>query len=417
MTDTKTTAVFPLTREPALPEAASIAAAELPVIAVLVGLALTMQVAINIMIPALPALGAELGATPLGGKLTLTAFIVGYGCSPLFIGPLADRFGRRPVLICGLSLYALASVACTVAPSIETLVMARFLQGFGGASGIVNARAIARDLWSGAKFSRVNAYLSAGQGIGPLLAPLVGALLQEHLGWRSVFGFTALFGAGLLLAYAALLAESNAQRLQTLAFAALRRGYREVLGSRRFLQPALTSAFSFASWYAFFAGAPHLFIDLGGLSPSGFGAIVSIMVTGFVVTTIVAGRKAATWGEERLVAAGRALAVAGIAATALVVLFDPGNVYAIVPPMIVYAAGSGFLLPMLNAAALRPFPHLAGTAAAASMALFNSASALGTVAAGLVESVSPEAFVVVMVLAQCLSVAAHLAFSPKAAGA
>jgi len=380
---------------------------DVSIMAVLVGLALMMQIAINIMIPALPAIGASLQATPLWTGLTLTAFIVGYGFAPLILGPLSDRFGRRPVLICGLLLYAAAGVACALAASIEHLVLARLVQGFGGGAGLVASRAIARDLYSGAKFTRVNAYLSTGQGIGPLLAPLIGALLQEQFGWRSTFAFTALFGATLLMAYTATLSETNLRRLVRLDTTALRRAYREVLGSRQFMRPALTSAFSFASWYTFFAAAPAFFIEQFGKSPSYFGAIVSGLITGFVAATIIAGRKAQVWGEVRLISAGRLLAFVGVAGAGLVALIGMSDPYSIIIAMLIYSTGSGFLLALLTAAALRPFPHIAGTASSLSIAIFQFVCAAGTVAAGLVASYSPYAFIGVMLAAQCLSVMAH----------
>lgn len=366
-----------------------------------------MQVSINIMIPALPAIGAGLHATPLWNGFTLTAFMIGYGVAPLFLGPLSDRYGRRPVLICGLILYTVASTACALAPSIEHLVAARLIQGFGGGAGLVNSRAIARDLFSGAKFTRVSAYLSASQGIGPMLAPLIGALLQEQFGWRSTFAFTAVFGAGLLLAYSALVAETNTKRLTRLDVSALKRGYREVLGSRQFLRPALTSAFSFASWYTFFAAGPAFFIDQFGQSPAEFGTVLFSLITGFVATTVLAGRKATSWGEARLISVGRLLAFLGVATAGALALAGMSTPHAIVGPLFLYSAGCGFLLPLLNATALRPFPHIAGTASSIQGAIFQATCASGTVAAGLVASYSATAFFAVMFAAQCLSVAAY----------
>jgi DHA1 family bicyclomycin/chloramphenicol resistance-like MFS transporter len=392
---------------------AQIDSGEIGTIAVLIGLALMMQVSINIMIPALPAISSELGATPMWEKLTLTAFMIGYGVSPLMIGPLSDRYGRRPVLLCGLAVFVAASIGCTLAPSIESLVWARFLQGVGGGSGLILNRAIARDLYSGIKLSRVSAYLSAGQGIGPMLAPLVGAALQEQFGWRSTFAFTAIFGASLMLGYAVVIAESNTHRIERLDFTALRHGYREVLGARPFLRAAFTTSFSFAVWYTFFAGAPTLFITHYGMSPSQFGGFVSLLVFGFVGAGILVGRKVVAWGEERFVAAGITLASVGIAGSGIWALTGTEEVLLLAIPMTIYSIGGGILLPLLSASAIRPYGHIAGTASAAFSIVFMGTSAAGTVMAGLVEGISASAFFAVMFVFQCLSVCVYLMMAKR----
>jgi DHA1 family bicyclomycin/chloramphenicol resistance-like MFS transporter len=236
---------------------------------------------------------------------------------------------------------------------------------------------------------------------------VIGAFLQEEFGWRSTFAFTAIFGAVLLLTYSTIFSETNNQRLTRLDIAALKKGYREVASSRRFLQPVLTSSLSLASWYTFFAAAPALFIEQFGMTPSEFGLIISTQVTGFVGATILTGRKAALWGEDRLIGVGRLLSVAGVTSVGLVALAGNLSPYTILPSMIVYSAGSGLLFPLLTAAALRPFSHIAGTASSAFIATFQVICAIGTVAASLSASLAPEAFIPVMLAAQCLSVMAH----------
>lgn len=390
-----------------------IAPNEIWTITVLIGLALLMQVSINIMIPALPEISSNLQAAPVWEKLTLTAFMIGYGLSPLMIGPLSDRYGRRPVLLSGLAVFVAASISCTIAPSIESLVWARFFQGVGGGSGLILHRAIARDLYSGIKLARVSAYLSAGQGIGPMLAPVIGAALQEQFGWRSTFAFTAIFGASLMLGYAAVIAESNRNKIKRLDIVALRRGYREVLGARPFLGAALTLAFSGAGWYTFFAGAPTLFIKHHGMSPSNFGAFVSLLIFGFIGAGILVGRKVVAWGEERFVVAGVALASLGIACTGIVALTGTEQFVLLAIAMTIYSSGVGILMPLLSAAAIRPYGHIAGTASAASAMLFMGTSAAGTVMAGLVEGISTSAFYAVMFMFQCLSVCAHLMLTKR----
>ncbi len=387
---------------------------EMRTIAILVGLGLMMQVAINIMIPALPAIGADLRATPVWEKLTLTAFMIGYGLSPLVIGPLSDRFGRRPVLLGGLALYAIAGLGCTFAASIEALVAARLLQGVGGGAGLVIHRAIARDLYAGIKLARVSAYLSAGQGVGPMLAPLVGALLQEQFGWRATFAFTALFGAAVWVAYGVAVPESNMRRTPRLDLPALVRGYSEVLRARQFLWATLTSALSVASYYTFFAGAPTFFIGPHGVTPSQFGLFVSLCGVAFILAGVLTGRMVATWGEARLLAASLGFGFVGVGGCAALAAFGVTQLWSFFIPMFAYVAAAGILMPLLSAAALGPYPHAAGTAAASYVVLFTGLCAMGTVAAGLVESISRTAFFGVMLVFQCLSVITYLALGKRA---
>jgi MFS transporter, DHA1 family, multidrug resistance protein len=388
--------------------APEIASNEIWTITILMGLALLMQVSINIMIPALPQISSDLGAKPVWEKFTLTAFMIGYGLSPLVIGPLSDRYGRRPVLLCGLAVFVAASISCTIAPSIESLIWARFFQGVGGGSGLILHRAIARDLYSGIKLARVNAYLSAGLGIGPMLAPIIGAALQEQFGWRATFAFTAIFGASLMLGYAAVVAESNRSQTERFDFLALRNGYREVLGARPFLRPVLTLALSAAAWYTFFAGAPTLLITHQGMSPSQFGAFLSLLVFGFTGAGILVARKVIAWGEERFITAGIALTSLGVAGSGVLALAGTEQFALLAIAMTIYAGGIGILNPLLSSAAVGPYGHAAGTASAALVSLFMGTCAVGTVMAGVVEGISPSAFYAVMFGFQCLAVCAHL---------
>jgi len=135
------------------------------------------QFAISIFLPAMPEMARALGAGGAATKATLTVYLIVYAIAALIHGPLSDRYGRRPVLLAGLGVYTAASFACALAPNIEVLLAARMLQAFGAASGVVLARAIARDVMDGPALMRTNAYLATGQGVAPGLAPLLGGLL------------------------------------------------------------------------------------------------------------------------------------------------------------------------------------------------------------------------------------------------
>src|SRR3712207_1478784 len=162
----------------------------------------------DMYLPSLPAIAADLGATTAGTQLTLSAFLLGFAVGQFVYGPVSDRVGRRPVLLFGLGLFALASLACTAAPSIEALVAARFVQALGASGPIVLGRAIVRDLYEGPRAGRELSRMSTIMGLVPAVAPVLGGLLHEALGWRSNFAACILFGVVLAAVVIARLPET-----------------------------------------------------------------------------------------------------------------------------------------------------------------------------------------------------------------
>src|SRR5580658_8687618 len=167
---------------------------------------------IDAMLPALPALGASLEATPDQVQLTLSLYLVGYALGQFAAGPMSDRFGRRPVLITGLAVYGLASLACAASRRIDVLVAARVVQGLAACGGPVIVRAIVRDHFSGARAAQTLSLLTTVFAVGPLLAPFIGGALLVRFGWPSIFLFIALCAASLVTAAWLALAESLAER-------------------------------------------------------------------------------------------------------------------------------------------------------------------------------------------------------------
>jgi DHA1 family bicyclomycin/chloramphenicol resistance-like MFS transporter len=151
----------------------------------------------DMYLPSLPAIRADLGATTAGTQLTLSAFLLGFAVGQFVYGPVSDRVGRRPVLLFGLALFTLASLICTLAPSIETLVAARFVQAIGASGPIVLGRAIVRDLYEGARAGRELSRMSTIMGVVPAAAPIFGGLLYQAFGWRSNFAACIAFGVAL----------------------------------------------------------------------------------------------------------------------------------------------------------------------------------------------------------------------------
>jgi len=194
----------------------------------LVCLASVNQLAINIFLPAMPAMATDLGASSIAANATLSVYLLVIAISNLVHGPLSDRFGRRPVLLGGLTLYSIASFACALAPTIEVLLVARAVQAFGGAACLVISRATARDVMEGASLTRANGYISTGQGVSPAVAPLLGGLLAEWGDWSWTFHVTGLMGIGLLAVVFLRLGETNRYRLPAIDPRSVLRAYGSV---------------------------------------------------------------------------------------------------------------------------------------------------------------------------------------------
>jgi len=342
------------------------------------------QFAISIFLPAMPEMARELGAGGAATKATLTVYLIVYAIAALIHGPLSDRYGRRPVLLAGLGVYTTASFACALAPNIEVLLAARMLQAFGAASGVVLARAIARDVMDGPALVRTNAYLSTGQGVAPGLAPLLGGLLAGWGDWTWTFHATGLIGIVLIAAALRGPAESNLRPLARIGVAELAVGYATVLRDRRFLGIVGTAGLSTAPWYGYFAASPQLLIEGLGVSPAAYGAHILVGVVVFMAAGMACARMAGRWTESALLALGMTLSLVGIAAIAALAATDSLSLATISVALYLYAAGQGLVFPTTATAAIRPFPTRAGTASSAYLFAFMLMAALGSISPALV---------------------------------
>lgn len=349
---------------------------------------LTAMVAIgpvstDLYLPSLPAVMRAFDADVAQTQLTLSAFMAGFGLMMLVFGPLSDRFGRRPVLLGGMILYCLASAFCLIVPSIELLILGRFLQAVGAACGPVLGRAVVRDMYERDEAARILSYMASAMALAPAVAPILGGFLETLFGWRSNFLALAGFGSALLLALFLLLPETNRHKdAEALMPARLFGNMLSLLGNRPFMGYSLTLAFSFAALFSFISGASFVLIDVMGVHPGNFGFCFSAAVLGYMSGSLVAGRFSARIGIRRMIGIGALLGVgASLLLTGLVILL-PHHWAGVVFPVSLMFFTVGLVLPNSSAQAIGPYPQMAGTASSLMGFLQTSVGALSGVLVG-----------------------------------
>ena len=319
--------------------------------------------AIDMYLPSLPHLTAALGASPPEGQLTLSAFLVGFAAGQVVYGPLSDARGRRPVLLASLALFTFGSALCAVSPTIETLIVARFIQALGGAGPVVLARSIVRDLYSGARAARELARMATILGLIPAVAPLIGGVLDRAFDWRATFVVLTIVLAGEMLIVALFLPET----IRVRATGAV--GPRSVLASfgvlarhKGFMTYLGLTAIGFAGLFAYISTSSFILQTIYGLTAIAYGAAFAIGVLGFIGGTIAAGPIVKRRGLDGAIGVGAAaLAVGGALMLALTTL-GPKTPASVVGPMMIYMFGVGLVMPQSMASALQPFPERAGAA-------------------------------------------------------
>ena len=354
-------------------------------VAILTTLTALGHFASAIYLPSLPSLARALEAGPAAAYATLSVFLLGFAVAQLVYGSLSDQYGRRRVLFWGLAVFVLASLGCAIAPDIETLIVARAAQGVGACSGMVIARAVARDCYSGKSLSVVMATIATAIAVVPGFVPLFGGLLQDSVGWRSSFLVTAVGGAAVaLLAWRRLPESNSVGAAGALSMVRMRGDYCEVLRSPLFRRHAVTMACGMAAMFAFNAASPALFIERLGTSATEYGIYPMLTVGGYFLGAGAAARLVRHLPEAKLILAGTFIMLAGAVLMIVLPLAGQLSVWGMVTTMFIFVAGLGIILPLASAVALQPFRHCAGTAAAVLGFVQMSGAATGAGVVGLV---------------------------------
>lgn len=341
----------------------------------------TMQ----IMVPSLPALAMNLGVSIAAVQLTLTLYLLGVATGQLFHGPLSDRFGRKPLLVGGLVIYLIASLAAAMAPTIGWLILARVGQALGACAGMVLARAIIRDAYPREQAASVMGYVLMSMTIAPMLAPLLGSALEMLAGWRLTMLACLLFGAPLLLAAHLRLPETLAVPQPLPGLMGILRAYWTLTRVPVFCAYAGVVACSTGVFFAFMAGAPFVVVQGMGYSPATYAAAFAGVSVCYAIGNFLAGRLSPRLGVLRMLAIGCGLTLVGGVAALLIQLLLPPHILDFFLPMALVAIGNGMIQPNAMAAAVSVRPNLAGTASGLLGALQMGFGAMMTVVVGLTE--------------------------------
>lgn len=338
--------------------------------------------ATDMYIPALPAIARDLDTTPGAVQLSLTAFLVAFAVGQLLVGPVSDGIGRRPMLVVGTALFALASVGCALAPDVVTLVVARVAQGLAGAAGAVAGRAMVSDVTSGTRMAKVFGTLAAINAIGPVVAPLAGGAVLTIGTWRLMFVVLAVLGAVFFVAVVLRFRETlPPERRGGVGFAANGRRIRELLAIPRFRAYVLSGVLSTVGFFAYIATSSFVFQSEFGFSEGLYTLVFATNASMMIVTTLLFGRLVGRFSEDALLTLGLVVGTVGATAVLVSALLGLGPV-PVWCSLAVVTAAWGFVLP----AAMTRTQHVGaahpGTAAALQGGLTFGIGGLGTPLAG-----------------------------------
>jgi DHA1 family bicyclomycin/chloramphenicol resistance-like MFS transporter len=326
---------------------------------VLVAITAIGPMAMQIFIPAIPAIQAGFAVSPGTAQLTFSLSTFAMALATLIYGPLSDRFGRKPVVIGGLVVFLVGSVMCAMAPTVGSLILGRIVQAAGGAAGFVLARAIVRDLYGRDRSAEMIAYLTFAMVVVPMVSPAIGGFLTDRLGWRAIFVVGTLVGAATLWGVVARLSETASPDGGQ---AGMLRGIHRLMKIPAFQGYALQGAFSMSLFFSFLAGAPFIVVQVLGLPATDYGLMFVLVSGSFMVGNFLAARISSRVGLDRMTLIGAVLILVGMLFEILAILTLGLGLLTLFLPMTLIGFAQGLALPNTQAGAVSVEPQLAGAA-------------------------------------------------------
>lgn len=378
-------------------------------LALLAALVALGPLSVDMYLPAMPSMMAALDTDISHMHLTMSAYLAGFALFHLVCGPLADRYGRKPVLIGGTVLFVAACIGCTFSTTVQELLAFRFMQGVGACVGPTLARAVARDVFGPTRAARALSLIAMLMALAPAVAPTLGAILLQWLPWPMIFIFLGLYGTSMIVLVHVFLAESlpGPQSLHPRTIAA---NYARLCRDAPYLAATFGSGMIYAGLMVYLSSSSFVYIQMLGVPVQYFGLIFLTGVAGYMLGSGLSARLSSRFDEEEMVLLGAGLAMLATLAMWAGSRALPQSIWALLLPMVFYSTGMGMTLPNAMASALRHFPHMAATASAMlgfiQMGLSGSATAL--VGAFLVDSPAPMVNFMVLLTLVSLALAGYL---------
>ena len=332
-----------------------------------------------------------------GMHLTVSAYLIGFSLFHLLCGPLADRIGRKPVLLGGTVLFVAACLGCSLSTTIEELQAWRFAQGVGACVGPTLARTIARDIFGPTRLAKVFSLIAMLMALAPAIAPTLGGLMLLVLPWPSVFVFLALYGCSIVFLTSRYLPESLPEK-QSLRPAAILKNYGKLFADPLYMTVTIASSMTYAAMISYLSSSSFIYIDMLGVPVEYFGLIFLTTVLGYMGGSALSARLSSSHSSGSLMLMGAVIAlIATLAMWAATEIF-PNSLYALMLPMTFFTTALGIILPHAMTIALRSFAHIACTASAFLGFVQMSLSAGASAAVGSFLTDSPRPMIITMVL-------------------
>lgn len=332
---------------------------------ILAGLVALAPLSTDMYLPALPEMRVQFGASVDQIQLTLSLFLVFFGLTQLICGPLADRFGRKPIIAAGIVIFVAASIGCAQASSITEIILFRCLQGVGACVGPVLGRTIVRDVHGPLKAASVLAYVAAIMALAPAVAPMIGGGLLNFFSWPAIFialgVYTALVGMVYLSRFPETLPPEYKQPVHLFA---ILKNFLLLLKDRVYVAYILCGALTYAGLFVFISGAPFVLIEYFGVPETQFGYYFFVIVIGYISGSFISGRLSKTVRSVALLRSGVLCLLSVTLLSVALYWLGMRGLFFVVLPMMFYAMGAGLIMPQVMAGALRHYPQMAGTASA-----------------------------------------------------
>jgi len=361
----------------------------------------------NLILPSMPSIARYYQADYALVQLAISGYLACTGLLQLVIGPLSDRYGRRPIMIAGLVIFLVATALAPFAPTIETFLAIRMLQATV-ASGMVLSRAIVRDVVDTDKAASMIGYVTMGMTLAPMIGPALGGIMDEVFGWQSSFALLLAFGAAALLLTLVDLGETNLNRSPSM----LRQfgAYPELFRSRRFWGYTLTATFASGAFFSFLGGGPFVATEILGMKPSELGFYFVFIALGYMTGNFLSGRFAQQIGINRMMAAGCVISGLGMALSLVLFLLGLDHPLSFFGPIFFLGLGNGITLPSANAGIVSVRPHLAGSASGLGGAMtIGGGAALSSLAGAILSAeTGPYPLILIMLFSSLLGMVATL---------